>query len=73
MFQAVGIIALVMMGKTVENALSYVLSIRPQAWPNLRMLRFASNTLGQDLCTPVKKWKEENETSIYIPQGGWSL
>jgi protein-tyrosine phosphatase len=68
---AIGIIALVMTGKTPQMAFDYILSIRPQAWPNLRMLRFASNTLGQDLYTPVKERKEKNQTSLYVPQGGW--
>jgi predicted protein tyrosine phosphatase len=64
---AVGIIALVMAGKTPQMAFDYVLSIRPQAWPNLRILRFASNKLGFDLTGPVRQWKNDNASKIYLP------
>jgi len=39
--------------------LDYVLAIRPEAWPNLRMLDLASQILGKDIKTHVKKWKSE--------------
>jgi predicted protein tyrosine phosphatase len=55
---ATAIIALVMSGQTPEQALHHVLEIRPCAWPNLRMLRFASARLGQDIVTPVEQWKK---------------
>ena len=54
---ALAIIALVMSGKTPDMALDYVLAIRPEAWPNLRMLGIASDILGKDIKTPVKDWK----------------
>lgn len=54
---AIAITALVMSGKTVEEALSHVLKIRPEAWPNLRMLGFASEILGKDIKTHVVDWK----------------
>jgi len=56
---ALAIIALVMSGKTIDNALDYVLAIRPEAWPNLRMLDLASRILGKDIKTHIKKWKDD--------------
>lgn len=55
----VGIIALVMQGARPMEALTKILTIRPVAWPNLRMLRFASDRLGVDLFSPIKEWKED--------------
>lgn len=66
---AIGIVALVMSGKTPKMALDYILSVRPEAWPNLRMLRFASNTLKKDLYGPVEDWKKNTSTQLYT--GGW--
>ena len=65
---AIGIIAWVMQGKTPQEALDEVIKVRHQAWPNLRILRFASTRLNQDLITPVKDWKNFNG-EIYT--GGW--
>lgn len=56
---ALAIIALVMSGKTIDNALDYVLAVRPEAWPNLRILNFASKILGKDIKTHVKNWKKQ--------------
>ena len=56
---AIAITALVMSGKTIGEALTHVLKIRPEAWPNLRILGFASEILGQDIKTPVAKWKKD--------------
>lgn len=56
---AIAIIALVMSGKTIGEALTHVLNIRPEAWPNLRILGFASEILGQDIKTTVAKWKKD--------------
>lgn len=55
---ALALTALVMSGKTIEQALTYVLEIRPEAWPNLRMLGFASDILGKDIKTHVQNWKK---------------
>lgn len=55
---AIALIALVMSGKTIQDALTHVLKIRPEAWPNLRILGFASEILGQDIKTPVEEWKK---------------
>ena len=65
---AVGIIAWVMQGKSPQKALEEIIKVRHQAWPNLRMLRFASERLGIDLVQPVKDWKLTNN-GIYT--GGW--
>jgi predicted protein tyrosine phosphatase len=55
---AVGIIALVMSGRTIEQALTEILKVRIVAWPNLRILKFASEILNIDVHTHVKKWKD---------------
>jgi predicted protein tyrosine phosphatase len=65
---AVGIIAWVMQGKTPEQALQEIVQVRPQAWPNLRMLNFASTTLGINLVQPIKDWKANSFSSIWLPQ-----
>jgi predicted protein tyrosine phosphatase len=65
---AIGIIAWVMQGKTPAEALDEILKVRHQAWPNLRILRFASKRLGVDLTEPIKNWKNFNN-GIYT--GGW--
>jgi predicted protein tyrosine phosphatase len=65
---AIGVIAWVMRGKTPTEALNEIIKVRPQAWPNLRILKFASNRLGLDLVEPVKNWKNFNN-GIYT--GGW--
>lgn len=56
---ALAIVALVMSGKTIDNALDYVLSVRPEAWPNLRILGFASQILGKDIKTHIANWKKQ--------------
>lgn len=68
---AIGIIAWVMQGKSPVEALDEIIKVRYQAWPNLRMLRFASKRLDQDLVTPVKQWKEHQGGNLYVPKGGW--
>jgi predicted protein tyrosine phosphatase len=65
---AIGIIAWVMQGKTPAEALEEIVKVRPMAWPNLRILRFASKRLGVDLAEPVESWKNLNG-GIYT--GGW--
>ena len=67
---AIGIIAWVMQGKTPEQALREIIKVRYQAWPNLRMLRFASDRLKVDLIEPVTKWKKETGKELFT--GGWS-
>lgn len=68
---AIGIIAWVMQGKTPQDALDEIIKVRYQAWPNLRMLRFASNRLDQDLVTPVKQWKQHQGSNLFVPKSGW--
>lgn len=55
---AVGIIALVMAGRTVDEALTETLKYRPEAWPNLRILGFASDILNIDIHSHVVNWKK---------------
>jgi predicted protein tyrosine phosphatase len=65
---AVGIIGLVMSGRTVDQALKEVLKARNIAWPNIRILGFASDILGIDLKTPVVNWKKcSMEEGIWTP------
>jgi predicted protein tyrosine phosphatase len=68
---AIGIIAWVIQGKSPQEALDEIIKIRYQAWPNLRILRFASDILGKDLVQPVKTWKVQEGSYIFEPKGGW--
>jgi predicted protein tyrosine phosphatase len=65
---AVGIIALVMSGRTINEALKEILKVRNIAWPNIRILGFASEILGKDIKTPVSDWKKcSMEEGIFVP------
>lgn len=65
---AVGIIALVMSGRTIEEALREILKVRNVAWPNIRILRFASEILGVDVKTHVINWKKGTlEEGVWTP------
>lgn len=55
---AIGITALVMSGRTIEEALTELLKVRVEAWPNLRILGFASDILGIDVHSHVVDWKK---------------
>ena len=68
---AIGIIAWVMQGKSPQESLDEIIKVRYQAWPNLRILRFASQRLGKDLMHPVKIWKMQEGSYIFQPKGGW--
>jgi predicted protein tyrosine phosphatase len=68
---AVGIIAWVMQGKSPQEALDEIIKIRYQAWPNLRILRFASDILGKDLVQPIKTWKVQEGSYIFEPKSGY--
>lgn len=68
---AVGIIAWALSGKTTGEAFDSILEVRPQAWPNLRILKFADEILNTDMFNVVKHWKSGNN-GIYIPQEGWT-
>ena len=65
---AVGIIALVMAGRTVDEALTEIVKDRPESWPNLRILRFASDILDIDIHGHVSDWKKKciNSDEIFI-------
>ena len=56
---AIGVTALVMAGRTVEQALNEILRVRLEAWPNLRILRLASEILGKPLHPHVAAWKQD--------------
>jgi predicted protein tyrosine phosphatase len=68
---AIGIIAWVMQGKSPQEALDEIIKVRYQAWPNLRILRFASQRLGKDLVQPVKVWKMQEGSYIFEPKAGY--
>lgn len=63
---AIGIIASVMSGKTPKEALEYIVSVRPCAWPNLRILKFASEILNIDIFNIVKAWVKQNKNKILV-------
>jgi predicted protein tyrosine phosphatase len=62
---AVGLIALVITGKSPQEALTEICRLRPQAWPNLRVLRLASPLLKQNIAEPVASWKKRE--GLYLP------
>ena len=65
---AIGIIALVMQGKSPEEALEEILRVNPVSWPNLRILRLASARLGKNIMSPVLDWKlKERAKGLIIP------
>jgi len=66
---AIGVTALVMAGRTVAQALDEILRARPESWPNLRILRFASEILGKPLHSHVAVWKQNvlKEPQLYFP------
>jgi predicted protein tyrosine phosphatase len=59
---AIGIIALVMSGRSVNEALTEILKVRAEAWPNLRIIGLASEILGIDIKTPIADWKKNCQT-----------
>jgi predicted protein tyrosine phosphatase len=64
---AVGLIALVMSGRTIEKALGEVLKQRPVAWPNIRILKFASEILNCNIHDHVIEWKNSSIESLWTP------
>ena len=63
---AIGITALVMAGRTVDEALTEIVKDRPEAWPNLRILGFASDILNIDIHGHVSDWKKKCMSSDEI-------
>ena len=66
---ALAIVAHVMNGLTPEQALRNTIEGRLGAWPNIRVLRLASQVLNIDIVTPVAKWKNKikNSPDLYTP------
>lgn len=69
---AIALIVLTMSGKTIKEAIDYVMKVRFQAWPNLRMLALATDILGVDIHTPVVEWKKHileatDESGLFLP------
>jgi hypothetical protein len=48
-----------MAGRAVDEALIEIIKDRPEAWPNLRILRFASDILDIDIHGHVSDWKKK--------------
>ena len=48
-----------MSGRTPEQALTEILKDRAIAWPNLRILGFASDILNIDIHGHVSDWKKK--------------
>lgn len=61
---AAGVIAWVMLGRSPSDALDEILKVRRMAWPNQRILRFASEILGVDIDKPVADWKKQQKGTI---------
>lgn len=67
---ALGIVAWVLQGFTPEQALLKILKVRPFAWPNLRIIRIASEILEQDILSPIKEWTDEKSKELYMDPNG---
>lgn len=67
---ALGIVAWVLQGQTPEQALLKILKVRPFAWPNLRILRIASEIINQDILSPIKEWTDEKSKELYTDPNG---
>jgi len=63
---AIGITALVMAGRSVDQALKEILKVRAVAWPNLRILAFASDILNIDIHGHVLDWRKQTMNSDEI-------
>lgn len=64
---ALGIMVWTMQGLNPTKALYKILEVRPMAWPNLRILRLASEILQKDIYSPIKQWVEEEKEKPYFP------
>jgi predicted protein tyrosine phosphatase len=66
---AIGIIALVMSGRTIEEALTELLKVRNVAWPNLRILGIASQILNKDIDTHIINWRKNclSSSDLFLP------
>lgn len=70
---AIALLCWKIQGFSAEESLDKVLKKRYQAWPNLRILKLASERVGDGLYKHVVKWKENCKGVICVPQGGWEL
>lgn len=65
---SIALIARFIQGDTPAEAWNAIERVRPMLWPNLRILKFASEILKDNsLYDFVKKHLAENKDSIYIP------
>lgn len=63
---AVAVLVLIQHGASIEDAVDFVLTIRPQAWPNKLIIRLGDVALGQDgaLIGFMTEWWEKNLNEI---------
>lgn len=54
---AAGVIAWCLQGLNSKDALQRIVQVRPIAWPNNRMLKFAQDILENDIYDYVQDWK----------------
>jgi predicted protein tyrosine phosphatase len=66
---AMAISILVQYGMEPAAALESILSIRPQMWPNLTVIRLADEAMGQGgkLLYTVTEWKKTNQGKLCLP------
>lgn len=68
---AIGIISWVLQGYSPKEALDKILEVRWMAYPNTRLLRFASEICGIDMVSDVHGWIEDSKSKIHTPSGSY--
>ena len=68
---ATALLAFTIKGETPVEAMESLLRIRPQSFPNLKILKLASKYIGKELYEYVKKW-ETNSEVLYVPVRAWN-
>lgn len=65
---AVAMFVLMLYGQSYINAFNEVRKIRPQLWPNMRVVELTDDyfSLGGAMVRFVKAWREERRDSIFI-------
>jgi predicted protein tyrosine phosphatase len=63
---AIAVMALAVKGETPAEALDSVLRVRRIAYPNLRILKLASEYIGKDFYEHVREWGG-NSDGVYVP------
>lgn len=69
---AIALIARFMQGDTPAEAWNAIELVRPMMWPNLRIIKFASDILKDtSLYYFVKQQLEQNKDTLYVPVKAW--